>query len=136
LRRDIRQLVEDVMQNNSLCLLEHRGSPTTLSDEADVCGRLGKDDKQLMLDQINGYFNKGLPKDHKMFETGVIIRRHEDDKVKEVMDFWWNEVKMKSKRDQLSFIYSMWENSMLFSSMCSLNHPTTKQNFKFKISHR
>lgn len=49
----------------------------------------------------------GFPKNYGLFEAGFIIRRN-NKKVNQFNDFWWNEVKKNSGRDQLSQMFSAW----------------------------
>ena len=43
-----------------------------------------------------------------------VLRRHNAADCIKTMETWWQEIKYKSKRDQLSFNYSMWKTGMKF----------------------
>jgi hypothetical protein len=69
----------------------------TLKDEEKLCSERG--------------FNKdGIITNHA--QTGVIFRKHNDPKVIATMDTWFNEIRFKSIRDQISFSYSCWKNDL------------------------
>ena len=44
----------------------------------------------------------------------AILRRHNSEDVRRAMEYWWNELKNNSRRDQLSFNYSAWKNKLDF----------------------
>lgn len=58
---------------------------------------------------------KRYPENNGLISTGVILRRHNDPKIIETMDAWWNEVENFSKRDQMSFNYIAWKYNTPFS---------------------
>ena len=60
--------------------------------------------------QIEEYKKEGFPKHYGLVQTGIMIRRHNDEGCKRLMEAWFNEVKEKSHRDQLSFNYVLWKN--------------------------
>ncbi len=73
-------------------------------DEAKACIRLGKDDPNIIQEQIKRYSLDYYPHNNGMVATGCIFRN----KSKEVDNFcklWLNEVLHYSHRDQLSFNY-------------------------------
>jgi len=73
-----------------------------------ACVRLRKDDERLMAQQVNGYLEEGYPEKNGMAQTGLLIRTPTDE-VKEHARLWAEEVKNKSRRDQLSFNYCLWQ---------------------------
>lgn len=75
-------------------------------EEHEACVRLGKDDPKIMQEQINRYKAQGYPKDAGMVQTGFLVRKVTE-AVKAHADIWWDEVAMYSRRDQLSFNYSL-----------------------------
>lgn len=81
----------------------------TLESELKACISMRKDDPLIMKNQIEGY--KGI----KPFETtqNTIILRRKDLKASKV---WWEEVKNKSKRDQLSFGWAMQQCNQKYST--------------------
>ena len=79
-----------------------------LYDEADCCGRIGKDKKEVIDLQMKGYREQGYPEKNGMVATGMMIRNKRED-VAELCRLWWREVRLGSKRDQLSFGYSLWK---------------------------
>lgn len=70
-----------------------------------------KDNPQVIVDQMNRYLSEGYPKDNTLAFTCGMVRRHNIEEVRTVMEDWWTEIKYGSKRDQLSFNYSIWKNN-------------------------
>lgn len=101
-------------------------------DEAIAIIALGKADKTDVLNQVNKYFKDGFPKHFGMFQTNVVIRRHNQQKCITVMEQWWNEINKHTKRDQLSLTYSLWKNGLLYKDVSLLGLNTAK-NPTFKV---
>lgn len=77
----------------------------SLDEELNACVENHKDDIKIMKNQVRGYKQEGY--DGKgMIQSTIMLRRGDLEKP---MSCWWNEVKNKSRRDQLSFGYSMWK---------------------------
>ena len=137
LLKDPISLIETYLKDHNLCLLQHRTeSKKCIAHELGPCTRLRKDDPDVMKNQVDGYFEEGFPKDYGMYETGILLRRHNEKDVINTMETWWEEVKTKSKRDQLSFTYACWKNNFKFNSMPSLMKKETNSIFKFTVGHR
>ena len=60
--------------------------------------------------QINDYKNAGFPKHFGMREFSIIVRKHNDSKLQNLMDQWWEQVNKYTMRDQISFPYILWKN--------------------------
>lgn len=77
-------------------------------DEAIAVLKRGKDIPEVVIPQIVKYSREGYPKNYGLVQTGIIIRRHNEDECIKICENWWKEVSNGSKRDQLSFNYSIW----------------------------
>jgi hypothetical protein len=78
-----------------------------LYQEAEVCKAMGLDDPVLIDGQMARYRWFGFPEHYGMPECGTLIRRASFDS-ELLMNFWWREIEMGSRRDQLSFMYTVW----------------------------
>ena len=72
---------------------------------------LRKGNKRDMILQVSDYLKKGYPLDYGLYETGCMVRIHNNDEVKMLMKKWENEIQKYSIRDQLSFPYVCWKNN-------------------------
>ena len=86
-------------------------------EEYDAILQLGKergwykDDVETMTNQIQFLKKEGYPRKNGLISSGVLVRRHNDQEVINLMEDWWHMVSTKSKRDQLSFDYVSWKNN-------------------------
>lgn len=93
---------------------EHRDC---IYDEAEECIKRGKAQRKEVEKQINFYLSQGFPKRYGLREMNVIIRQHNDKKVIDLMEEWWNVFQTYTQRDQLSFFYAVWKNPMAIGKM-------------------
>jgi hypothetical protein len=82
-----------------------------LYDEAEVCKNMRLDDHDVIDMQISKYLDDCFPTHIGLPECGIMIRRHTKDIIA-LMEFWWHQILVGSKRDQLSFMYSSWKMGM------------------------
>jgi len=75
--------------------------------EARQCWKKGKDDRQVIDEQMERYRRKGFPPHFGLGETCVVARR-DTPAVRAFNDLWWREIEKGSVRDQLSFDYARW----------------------------
>ena len=78
--------------------------------EAEAIVKLKKDTADNVNPQIQKYAKEGFPKDYGLTQNCILIRYHNDEKCKRLMETWWNEIATESYRDQLSLFYSLWKN--------------------------
>lgn len=83
-------------------------------EEAKVCAALGKDASEVIRNQMEGYAKEGYPARHGLTDCACMVREHRDKALQQVMECWWEEVRNKSRRDQLSFGYACWKNGFCY----------------------
>lgn len=88
-------------------LMKHPTRDCTYA-EAGAVMQLGKADPITVTKQMRGYKKQGLPDNEGMVQTGVLVREHTDD-VRRFCKIWWQHVKNKCHRDQLSFNFCLWK---------------------------
>jgi len=88
---------------------------TCIYEEAKACIEQKKDDPEIINKQIEGYRQEGYPEGNGLVQSGLMIRNHQSKNINEFMNSWWNEVYTKSKRDQLSFNYTLWKHKLSIS---------------------
>ena len=86
-------------------------------EEAKAVINLNKDNSDIVNKQIEKYRNNEFPENNGMVQSGIIIRKHNDKECIDISKRWWNEVKKWSKRDQLSFNYSIWNKDVKIDIM-------------------
>jgi len=77
--------------------------------ESKVVVERQRDFKDVVEKQVKQYMSSGFPNDILLTANGIMFRKTHSLLLKEFNEFWWNEVRTKSYRDQLSFAYSVWK---------------------------
>lgn len=77
----------------------------SIREEIDACIKCGKiRDAGAVLQQYDRYVKEGFKDDLGLMECGLLVRRHNDEKLIELMNEWWNEYKNGVHRDQISLM--------------------------------
>lgn len=76
-----------------------------------------KDTKELIIEQVTGYWKEGMPYNLRHHETSIMVRQHMNKTCIQIMEAWWHEISSKSFRDQLSFEYVLWKNNIRFEDV-------------------
>ena len=101
--------VNELLSDEPIIIPQHP-KRNCIYDEMEACFKLKKDSIENMLPQITKYKKEKFPTQYGMVQSGIIIRKHNTDDCKKVMDLWWEELSNGSHRDQLSFNYCLWRN--------------------------
>jgi len=111
-----------------------------LWDEYALNRELDKDDLNLMRLEEEKIKSTGFDGDYRdgtFFETGIMWRRHNDPRCRELMDDWWWWIDHYSFRDQLSFTYVLWEKGMTVGYLFDENLRTSDMiKFADYVNHR
>jgi hypothetical protein len=106
---DLDSFVEQALpKDKDLSLMTH-GSRGCIYDEALECIKQKKDADNTITAQIVAYRNEGFPENQGMVQTGIEIRKHNSEDLIKFNEAWFEEVRTRSKRDQLSFNYVCWK---------------------------
>ncbi|WP_152287827.1 glycosyltransferase domain-containing protein [Flavicella marina] len=117
--RDFRQKLLAKLNNASMLCFDHnqtyldpRNCAYKEYNELVAIGEhLGnyRDDPRTMKSQIDFFKSENYPQHNGLIFAAVLIRKHHDNDLIELMDMWWSFVQNRSKRDQLSFNYCVWK---------------------------
>jgi hypothetical protein len=77
----------------------------SILDELAACIEMRKDDAERMVRQVAEYFESGFRHSFALTENNIMLRRHNDPALAALSEAWWDEVRSKSQRDQLSLSY-------------------------------
>jgi hypothetical protein len=103
---DINELVSFKLKNN-FAISKHPDR-ICIYQEALKIVELNKDSKEVVDKQVNKYKKMNYPENFGLVQSGIIIRNHNEEKVINLGELWWSELIKHSKRDQLSFNFSLW----------------------------
>tara|TARA_R110002126_G_scaffold280677_1_gene428205 strand:- start:8117 stop:8782 length:666 start_codon:yes stop_codon:yes gene_type:complete len=84
--------------------------------EAAACGRLEKDNINVINRQVKRYLSEGYPENNGLNMGGILLRR-KNLKVSLFNNKWWHEINKGSIRDQISFPYVEWKTGMNIESV-------------------
>lgn len=126
--KDLNELIGKVFfeEKQKIATFKHF-SRNCIYEEAVVCSLLKKDDYNSIYKQVKYCIDNNYPTQNGLAETNVVFRKHNDSKVIECMDLWWDSVCNRSVRDQLSFNISVY--------MTNIDIYYLKGNARFEVSY-
>jgi hypothetical protein len=118
---DISKVIDKFMGKSSFAVLRHPaenlGIVPTVYREAEVAILQKTEQAARIKEQIKRYRKEGLPLDTEVTMNGIIIRKHNEPKVRAACEAWWREIKDSSSRDQISFPYICWKFGLKYAKM-------------------
>lgn len=105
----------------------------TVVQEIDECIRQNKAPRALLEAQREAYLADGMPADLALLENNLLLRRHNDAQVIQLMEAWWAQMNTHSHRDQLSLPYVAWKLNFTiqtFSQATKHDVFTTKAHYR------
>lgn len=69
-------------------------------------------DTNTIENQIKTYKKAGFPKNFGMREFSILMRKHSDKKLQNLMTQWWEHCNKYTMRDQISFPFILWKNGL------------------------
>lgn len=133
---DVKPLFYTMIESNKLMAIHKHQVRNCIYEEAKAIYAAGKSTKKDLFLQMNKYKKDGFPKKMGLFETNVVIRKHNDEVCRKIMDDWWNEISLWTKRDQLSFTYSLWKNNKTAEDVLSLGNNSRRNPYFIVDSHK
>jgi lipopolysaccharide biosynthesis glycosyltransferase len=121
IRGDVNEFLDTVLAEAPFAAFDHMGGHDKRDcayDEAEALlegkkiGRYQNLSAEMIQKQMAGYRAEGFPAHNGLISSMIIARRHNDPKVTETMQAWWNEMQKLTHRDQLSFNYVVWKTKM------------------------
>jgi hypothetical protein len=83
---------------------------TCVYEEAEVILKLGYDDPVRVRSQMKTYRRIGYPENRGLYSARLLLRRHHDPHLVQVMQQWHDQILRHSLRDQLSLPVVFWHN--------------------------
>jgi hypothetical protein len=77
-------------------------------DEISACLRLRKDEPEVLHAQRARYAAAEYPAGHGLYETGVVLRQHDNALCRHLDDTWWEELCAGSRRDQVALPFALY----------------------------
>ncbi len=76
--------------------------------------------KEKLKEQIDFYYSQGYKDQVPVYETTILIRKHNDKQCISLMQEWWNQIYRYTTRDQISLPYVIWEKQFQMHKIESL----------------
>ena len=89
--------------------VHYHASRDCIYDEAVAVLHYKRADKAEVMAQMDEYKKNGFPVHYGLFENSILVRKHDDQSVKELMTAWWEEYNKYPTRDQFSLPYVVWK---------------------------
>ncbi len=77
--------------------------------EAEELVKNGYVTKQQIEEQMTDYASRGFPKNAGMFHGAILLRRHNDQRVRSLCEDWFSEIRKYSYRDQIPLSFLVWK---------------------------
>lgn len=102
------------LSNSTLSVYTHP-KRNCIYKEAKAVVSVKKEVEKIAKKQCNFYKKNRYPKKNGLIASGIILRKHNDPIIINLMEDWWEQVILFSKRDQLSFNYVAWKNKFKYN---------------------
>ena len=112
---DLGEYVNQYRNTSNILAVSH-SERDSVYQEMEAVIKAKKDNLPIIKKQIKRYHKEGFPDNIGLIESGLLFREHNNPKVINLMNDWYNEVINYSKRDQLSFSYVCWKNNFKFDT--------------------
>lgn len=110
---DIDEFVRTVLPDDrSIAIMQHPNRDC-IYEEAKKVLKLEKDVLLVVNQQMDEYRRTGYPEHNGLVSSGIIVRRHEDKKLRKHCELWHQEIIKHSQRDQLSFNFVLWKHKLV-----------------------
>ena len=115
-QKSIKSFVAKYLKNAPFAAFKH-SQRKTIQEEAIACLRSQKDSKDNILRTLSFLKSENFPDNNGLFEMTVFIKKHNDPSVIKTMEIWFDTNQKYSKRDQLSFMYSVWKTGLKINTI-------------------
>lgn len=132
---DLRELFDRLPENAFLGMFIHPHRNCVYM-EGEECIKRKKDDPHQINQQLARYREALVPKGIGLFETGLIVRRHNDQACIGLMTAWWRELETGSRRDQLSLPVVAREQSVQIAPLASAGEDLRHHPLLDFVEHR
>jgi len=107
-KRSIADLIHQSLSDTLIAFPKHEHRDC-LYLESEVC----VEKKNIPLDIVNAqmkrYRTEGFPSNFGLGEMNIIVRKHNEPEIVQLMESWWHTFNSGAQRDQLSFFYLIWK---------------------------
>lgn len=100
-------IINDYLKDSEIAVFKHR-ERNCIFNEATTILQANKENKNLMIEQMNFYADNNMPKQFGLFELPAFVRKNSQNMTKLCL-CWWEQICKFSARDQLSLPFVLWK---------------------------
>ena len=135
LTNDFYQRAIDLYNNNILISSMWHNERDCIYDESAVVAFYGLESEKVVLNWEHFLLKEHYPQHYGLFENNVIFRIH-NNTIKKMDNLWWSCIEQFSRRDQLSFNYSLWKYKLKCEFYLPYGENTRNSKCVKRIYHR
>ncbi len=128
-------LFDFINKNQSIIILPRHFERNCIYAEYDIVLKYNIDDKNIVNKELNILKFAKMPHDYGLCENNVIYRKHNNEKIIDLMNEWWYMISNYSKRDQLSLMYLFWKRRFDMKNITFENTRLDTKNF-YVFAHK
>ncbi|MFP4526447.1 MAG: glycosyltransferase domain-containing protein [Bacteroidales bacterium] len=132
LYKNLHNFVDIALKYYDHAVFKHHANRTNLEKEVNICIKYRKENSQKLKDQLKDYRQEFKDTTFEIVHNAIIVRRHNKEKVKTVMEEWWKEIQKWTMRDQISFPYIAYKYNYQYDV---LNMSSLKNNWFERTKH-
>jgi hypothetical protein len=110
---DVAEFIDRVLPSDKSIAMMRHPVRDCIYEEAETIIELEKDRREIVEAQVAAYRASGFPEHAGLVSTGVVVRRHSDERLREHCRLWLQEIGRYSQRDQMSFNYVLWKHRLV-----------------------
>lgn len=129
----LKRMFDEFIESGKALGISKHPIRSSVHDEIDACLKLNKDNREKILTWQQTLKKEYFPDNQGLFEMNVIIRRHNDDTCIRLMEEWWAIIQKGSKRDQLSFTYTIWKSGKEVSNVAYINERPIRHIHDYQV---
>ena len=133
-KADVKEFIKDFIYCGKSIFIPEHPARNCIYKECNAVKALKKDTTDLPDKQMKKYKEEGFPEKYGLVQSNIMVRWHNNEDCKEVMEIWANEIRNLSHRDQLSFNYALWKTKA--TCFKALDKKTCNSKyFKWNVKH-
>lgn len=109
IKKDLREFLKTFIYSGYSIFIPTHPTRSCIYKECEVVKKIKKDTTDLPDKQMKKYKAEGFPEKYGLVQSNIMVRWHNDEDCKKVMEVWAAEIREFSHRDQLSFNYALWK---------------------------
>lgn len=133
-KADVKEFLNGIIYSGYSIFIPTHPARSCIYKECDVVKKIKKDTTDLPDKQMKKYREEKYPENNGLVQSNIMVRWHNNEDCKEVMEVWAGEIREFSHRDQLSFNYALWKTKA--TCFKALDKKTCNSKyFKWNVRH-